>query len=95
MNRLFSPILTFLQSSFLALTKADGKPGLSVDDFNIILSWVLTASREFTDAKSGQQRAEYVREMLLRVFGGRVPSWTADILVYLAYAWAKRKGWIS
>ncbi len=94
MNRFFSPILTFIQSSFLALSKADGKPGLSADDLNVVLAWVLTASREFADAGAGQQRAEYVREMLLRVFGNRIPSWTADILVYLAYALAKRKGWI-
>ncbi len=94
MSRFFSPILAFIQSSFLALSKADGKPGLSADDLNVVLAWVLTASREFTDAKSGQQRAEYVREMLLRVFGNRIPSWTADILVYLAYAYAKRKGWL-
>jgi hypothetical protein len=94
MKRFFSPIQAFIQASFVALTKVDGKPGLSVDDFNVIVTWVRTASNEFTESKSGQQRAEYVREMILRVFGTRVPSWTADILVYLAYTFAKRKGWI-
>ena len=95
MKRFFAPIQSFLEAAFLQLSQADGKPGLSVADLQVVLRKVEAAQESFSDEGAGQARAEFVREAMLRLFPNKFPSWVADILVWLAWAIAKRKGIIS
>lgn len=86
---ILSPIAEFLRSSFLYLSKLDGKAGLTVADFEVVLGWVKQASYSYT---TNEVKADMVKNLLVSTFGAKVPTWLVDVMVWLAYAYAKRKG---
>lgn len=92
MKRFFAPIQSFLEAAFVQLSQVDGKPGLSLADLEVVVRKVEAAKEMFTDEGAGQARAEFVREAMMRLFPNKFPSWVADVLVWVAYAIAKRKG---
>jgi hypothetical protein len=92
MKRFFSPVQAFLEQAFLEVSKADGKPGLSVADIQVVLNKVENARYQFTDEGAGQLRAQYVRTAMERLFPGKFAPWLGDVLVWIVYALAKRKG---
>lgn len=91
-SSIFSPIAAFLKSSFLRLSALDGKPGLSTEDFEIVLLWVRSASS--ASNLNNQARAKVVKDLVTDRFGDKVPSWIVEVLVWLAYSYAKRKGFL-
>lgn len=88
-SALFSPVASFLQASFLRLSALDGKAGLTLADFQVVLGWVTRASDTLTDNAG---KAAMVKDLITSNFGSKVPSWLIDVLVWIAYAYAKRKG---
>jgi hypothetical protein len=84
-----SPVAKFCQASFLKMTMLDGKPGLTIGDFEIVAGWCLKISRQDI-GKSEKQSA--IVELVMTVFGDRIPAWTVNILVWLAYQYLKRLG---
>lgn len=86
---ILSPVAGFLRSSFLYLSKLDGKEGLTVADFEVVLGWVKQASYNYT---TNEVKADMVKNLLVSTFGSKVPTWLVDVMVWLAYAYAKRKG---
>lgn len=94
MKRFFAPVQAFLEQAFLEVSKADGKPGLSLADLQVVLNKVEAARYQFTEEGAGRLRAEFVRTAMERLFPGKFAPWLVDVLVWLAYALAKRKGLI-
>ena len=94
MKRFFAPVQTFLESAFLQVSKADGKPGLTLADLTVVMKKVEAAQYNFSDEGAGRIRAAFVKKMLEELFPGKFPEWLADVLVFLAYTLAKRKGLI-
>lgn len=89
---LFSPIVTFLQSSFTYMSKLDGKTGLSLDDLYVVIGWVQQAQKTFTGATSNELKIAMVKGAIAETFGSKVPTYVLDVLVWLAFQIAKRKG---
>lgn len=85
-SAIFSPIKSFLVSAALKLTSLDGKPGLSFGDFERVVAWVGVAR-----GLTGRDKHAYVLGLVNKTFGSSIPSWVADIVVFLAYAYAQRK----
>jgi hypothetical protein len=92
MKRFFKPVQTFLEQAFLQVSKADGKPGLSLADLEVVIAKVKTAQDEFPDEGAGALRVAFVKKAINMLFPGRVPEWLIDVIVFLAYAIAQRKG---
>ncbi len=72
-NALFSPIASAFRAAVLALSKVDGKPGLSVEDFTLALSWVKGINN--ASGKSNAEKAEWVAQNIITTFGSKLPSW--------------------
>jgi hypothetical protein len=82
-SSLFSPVAAAFRAAVLALSKVDGKPGLSVEDFTLALTWVRGINN--ADGKSNAQKAEWVAQNIINVFGTKLPSWP---WIPYAIAWA-------
>ncbi len=93
LSSIFSPIAAFLKSSFLRLSALDGKPGLSESDFEMVLLWVRSAATASNSTNQG--KASMVSNLMTDRFGDKVPSWLIEVLVWLAYSYAKRKGIVA
>lgn len=91
-SSLFSPIAAFLKASFFRLAALDGKPGLSETDFEVVLSFVRRAANTTT---SNEGKASIVKDLFTTNFSGKVPAWLIEVLVWLAYSYAKRKGVVA
>lgn len=92
MKRFFKPIQSFLEQAFLQVSKADGKPGLSLADLEVVMRKVELAQYNFSDEGAGRLRAAFVKKMLEELFPGKFPEWLGEVLVFLVYMLAKRKG---
>ena len=95
---LFSPICSFLQAAFVKLSQVDGKPGLSLDDFKQCVEYVLAARDRYKSVhneKAGSLKNHWVSQWLLDEFEDNISPWIANTLVWIAYAFAKRKGYLS
>lgn len=93
---IFKPIVSFLQWAALELSKADGQPGLSAQDFIVIKGWVVSVRDVFrTDGKTpltGKEKSARVTEWIHSKFGDKIPDWTARIITWAAFLVAKREG---
>lgn len=91
---IFSPVQSFLKSSALKLAALDGKHGISSDDFEVLARRAaLITNRSPLDATPEKRTADSIKEALL-TFGSDIPAWTVEVIVWLAYQFAKRKGWV-
>lgn len=88
----FSPICSFLQAAFLKLSKVDGKEGLSMENFNGVVTIVKNVQARWGNAKSGGEKAALVAAAVGINHGESISGWVIDILVWLAHAYATRKG---
>lgn len=92
MISLFKPIiLKFLKDAFLALSRVDGRNGLSAMDFELVLGRV-AALRE--SELSGREKAAEVSAWLVRITGGNIAPWVSQLLTHLAYLYAQKKGFV-
>lgn len=89
-NLVKTVVLKFLREAFLALSKVDGKPGLSLNDLTMLVARVKSANDNFSD--DGQWKADAVADWLIEHGKGRFPAWTVKLLTYLAYLYARRAG---
>lgn len=90
-SKLTSPICNFLEWGFFQLSKVDGKPGLSADDFLKIVGKCIEWSHAGA-AITGSAKANAVAGWIEKAFSGRVAGWVIHTLVWIAYQWGKRKG---
>lgn len=86
-----APILTFLQGRFIALSKADGKDGLTAEDFKIVVARVAKVAKDYKSAK-GLFKAKSVASWVSDNYGNVVNDYVIPILVSKAYEYAERKG---
>ena len=87
------PLLRFLQSRFIRLTQADGKPGLSVADFQQTIKQVIEVNRTY-QGKPGLVKAKAVGAWLFHEFEGEINTYIIPALVSKAYETASLKGLI-
>lgn len=92
---IFAPICSFLKAAFLQLSKVDGKDGLSPEDFDGAVTIVKNVDARWQDTKSGGEKADLVAAALGIRHGESISSWIVGILVWLAHAYAKRKGFLK
>ena len=85
------PLLSSLQRGFLSLSKADGKPGLSVEDFKLTVAKIITIQKTFKGA-SGSVKAKAVGVWVLTTFGKAIDDYFIPALVARAYDYADKKG---
>jgi len=85
------PLLRFLEARFLRLTQADGKPGLSVADFQQTVRQVIEINRTY-QGKSGLTKAKAVGAWLFAEFEGEINTYLIPALVSKAYETATLKG---
>lgn len=92
----FAPICSFLQAAFLKLSKVDGKEGLSMEDFNGVVKIVRNVQSNWGKTKSGGEKAALVAGAVMGKYDETIISgWVAHILVWLAHAYASRKGMLK
>lgn len=89
MNPIKAFITSFLKKAFLKLSQADGKEGLSVDDFLITVARVVSKS---TMDISGREKSEAVSGWIGNTFGPKVAPWITNLLTFVAYLYAQQKG---
>lgn len=82
-NSFFSPIAAAFRAAVLALSKVDGKPGLSMEDFTQTLAWVHGINH--AEGKNNAEKAEWVAQKIINAFGAKLPSWP---WIPYAIAWA-------
>ena len=85
------PLLRFIQARFLRLTQADGKPGLSVADFQQTIKQVIEVNRTY-QGSSGLVKAKAVGAWLFHEFEGEINTYIIPALVSKAYETASLKG---
>lgn len=85
------PLLSSLQRSFIRLSKADGKPGLSVEDFKLTVARIIAVQQSYKGA-SGSVKAKAVGNWVLLTFGHVIDDYFIPALVARAYDYADRKG---
>lgn len=83
-----------IKSEFRRLSMCDGKPGLSMEDFNIFVATVASVHKDFS-AHSGAAKSQKVVEMVSALFRGKVSDSFIQILVWLAYKYASKSGIIN
>ena len=68
----FSPIAGAFRSAALALSKADGKPGLTAEDFGVIMGKVADIDKT---GLPKSEKATWVADQLIALFGDKLPKW--------------------
>ncbi len=85
------PLLRRLQKGFLALANMDGKPALSVRDFQLTVERVIAVQKSFAGA-SGAVKAKAVGAWMLNEFSAVIDEYFIPALVTRAYDYAEAKG---
>jgi hypothetical protein len=85
------PFLNGLKRGFLKLSAADGKPGLSVKDFQLTVERIIIIQQTWKGA-SGGAKAKAVGQWLLQHAGPVIDEYFIPALVARAYDYADKKG---
>lgn len=88
-SSLFSPIAGAFRAAVLALSKVDGKPGLSSDDFSKVIEWTVNLRKS---TASNADKAIMIAEQIVTTFGVKLPnwSWLPAAIGWIAHIVAKR-----
>ncbi len=87
-------LLKYLVERFIQLSAANGKPGLQIDDFKILVQEIVQANKSYGNA-SGLTKAKLVGQWAIGEFGPRVDEYVMPVLVSKAYEWADKKGMLK
>lgn len=87
-----------IKAEALKLSELDGKPGLTADDFKVLVDRVAIVAASF-QGTSGADKFTKVLEFLRERFGMKIPagkwSYVATLIVQGAYQYAKITGKIK
>lgn len=72
LNAFFSPIAAAFRGAVLALSRVDGKPGLSADDFMQVVGWTINLR---DSSESDGAKATMIADEILQAFGVKLPNW--------------------
>jgi hypothetical protein len=72
LNAFFSPVAAAFRGAVLALSKVDGKPGLSADDFMQVVKWTINLR---TSEESDGAKATLIADAILQAFANKLPNW--------------------
>lgn len=81
----------FCKALVFHLAQQDGKDGLSFADFERLVQWIRMASTMGTLSENSEKH-QHVVELVKKYFGDKVPAWCIEMVVGLAYQYAKKKG---
>jgi len=79
----FSPIASAFRAAVLALSKVDGNPGLSADDFAKVIQWSIDLR---SSSQSNSNKAAAIAKAITAAFGTKIAAWP-----WVSYA----IGWIG
>ena len=92
---LFRPFLNFLlgylRDRFIKLSQMDGHPGLSADDFKVVVKKVGEIQAKYKNV-DGMTRAKAVGTWVYDEFAGEITEYVVPILVSKAYEYADKTG---
>lgn len=88
----FSPIASAFRSAVLALSKVDGKEGLTAEDFDLILKKVVSIDNAV--GMDNSSKATWVSDLIISMFGNKLPKWPwiPFAISWAAHQVAKRLG---
>ena len=90
----FNPIAGAFRAAVIKLSKADGKAGLTLADFQAVIAWTVVASSSGGESKV---KAEWVANLVRLHFGDKITAWPwiPQVVGWVAYNIAKRLNLIT